>query len=191
MSFVCIIINYGVCFYCQLKWPLKMGKNDIVFSITTKYQGTAKATCSLYLWNSHDKLVISDFDGTVTKSDVAGQVLPLIGKDWTQDGIIELFSAIDNNGYRFVYLSSRAIGQSKYTKNYLRSTCRGDRHLPDGPLLVTPFSLYTAFRMEVIEKKPEEFKISCLKQVKGLFAERHNPFHAGFGNKHSVSCIVV
>ena len=39
---------------------------------------------------------------------------------------------------------------------------------------------------EVIEKRPEVFKIECLKQVKALFPEDHNPFHAGFGNKHSV-----
>ena len=45
------------------------------------------------------------------RSDVAGHVLPLIGKDWTHNGVIELFSAINRNGYRFVYLSARAIGQ--------------------------------------------------------------------------------
>ena len=45
------------------------------------------------------------------RSDVAGQVLPLLGKDWTHYGVIELFSAIERNGYKFLYLSARAIGQ--------------------------------------------------------------------------------
>ncbi len=37
--------------------------------------------------------------------------------------------------------------QSMYTKNYLKSTHSQDCHyLPDGPLLVTPFSLYKAFK---------------------------------------------
>ena len=38
---------------------------------------------------------------------------------------------------------------------------------------------------EVIEKKPEEFKISCLKDIQTLFPE--NPFFAGFGNKINVN----
>lgn len=37
----------------------------------------------------------------------------------------------------------------------------------------------------MIEKKPEEFKISCLKDIKALFPT--NPFYAGFGNKINVS----
>lgn len=45
------------------------------------------------------------------RSDVAGQVLPFLGKDWTHFGVIELFSAIHDNGYRLLYLSARAIGQ--------------------------------------------------------------------------------
>ena len=47
--------------------PLKPGPNTLVFSITTKYQGTAKAACSIYLWNYNDKLVVSDIDGTITR----------------------------------------------------------------------------------------------------------------------------
>lgn len=36
----------------------------------------------------------------------------------------------------------------------------------------------------MIEKKPEEFKIACLKDIQSLFPE--NPFFAGFGNKINV-----
>ena len=49
------------------------------------------------------------------RSDVAGQVLPFLGKDWTHFGVIELFSAIHDNGYKFLYLSARAIGQVSHT----------------------------------------------------------------------------
>lgn len=37
---------------------------------------------------------------------------------------------------------------------------------------------------EVIEKKPEEFKIGCLEDIMQLFPV--NPFYAGFGNKINV-----
>ena len=46
--------------------------------------------------------------------------------------------------------------------------------------------MYICFR-EVIEKKPEEFKISCLKDIGALFPQTNTPFYAGFGNKVNVS----
>lgn len=157
------------------------GPNDAVFSVTTAYQGTTKCSCTIYLWNWDDKIVISDIDGTITKSDVLGQVLPFLGKDWAQSGVTQLFTKIYENGYKFVYLSARAIGQAGTTRAYLQSVRQGDLCLPDGPLLLSPTSLISAFHREVIEKKPEEFKISCLKDIQALFPE--NPFFAGFGNK--------
>jgi len=39
----------------------------------------------------------------------------------------------------------------------------------------------------VIEKKPEEFKISCLKDIQALFPANSKPFYAGYGNKINVS----
>jgi len=39
----------------------------------------------------------------------------------------------------------------------------------------------------VIERKPEEFKISCLRDIQALFPPSRNPFYAGFGNKINVS----
>ena len=59
---------------------------------------------------------------------------------------VELFTAISKNGYKLVYLSARAIGQAGYTKEFLRKVRRGSNCLPDGPLFLFPFSLYTAFR---------------------------------------------
>lgn len=39
---------------------------------------------------------------------------------------------------------------------------------------------------EVIEKKPEVFKVTCLTDIRKLFATKC-PFYAGFGNRPSVS----
>ena len=44
---------------------------------------------------------------------------------------------------------------------------------------------------EVIERKPEEFKISCLKGIAELFPEGRNPFYCGFGNKINVSILCL
>ena len=75
------------------------------------FQGTASCTARIFLWNFYDSIVISDIDGTITRSDVFGQILPYVGKDWSQKGVTNLFSNIERNGYKFVYLSARAIGQ--------------------------------------------------------------------------------
>lgn len=47
---------------------LKEGPNDVVFSVTTQYQGTCRCHGTIYLWNWDDKIVISDIDGTITRS---------------------------------------------------------------------------------------------------------------------------
>ena len=81
----------------------------------------------------------------LSRSDVFGQILPVLGKDWTHGGVAQLFSQIQKNGFVFLYLSSRAIGQARHTKGYLKSVCQGKFALPDGPLLLNPSSLIRAF----------------------------------------------
>ncbi|CAD5230126.1 unnamed protein product [Bursaphelenchus xylophilus] len=169
----------------QLKdFKLEYGSNEARFSITTKFQGTAWCSCHVYLLRWSERLVISDIDGTITRSDVLGHVIPAIGGTWAHAGVAELYTRIKNNGYRMVYLSSRAIGQSHYTKTYLQSIAQGSRMLPDGPVLLSPTSVLMAFRKEVIERKPEEFKIACLTDLKNLFPVKQ-PFFAGFGNRET------
>ncbi|KAL7070112.1 hypothetical protein ACQ4LE_010175 [Meloidogyne hapla] len=163
---------------------LDYGSNDARFSITTKFQGTAWCSCHIYLLRWCDKLVISDIDGTITKSDVLGHVIPAIGGTWAHSGVAELYTRIKNNGYQMVYLSSRAIGQSHYTKTYLQSIAQGSQTLPDGPVLLSPTSVLMAFKKEVIERRPEEFKIACLSDLKSLFPI-NRPFFAGFGNRET------
>ncbi|XP_011250882.1 phosphatidate phosphatase LPIN2 isoform X2 [Camponotus floridanus] len=162
---------------------LKDGANEVVFSVTTAYQGTKRCKCHIYKWKWDDKIVISDIDGTITKSDVLGHILPIVGKDWAQSGVAQLFTKIKNNSYKLLYLSARAIGQAGGTREYLRNLRQGDLTLPEGPLLLNPTSLILAFHREVIEKKPEEFKISCLKDIQALFPEGSEPFYAGYGNR--------
>ncbi|XP_071960100.1 phosphatidate phosphatase LPIN3-like isoform X2 [Antedon mediterranea] len=160
---------------------LRPGPNEITYSVTTRYQGTCLCKSTIYLWKHDSKIVVSDIDGTITKSDVIGQILPVLGRDWTHSGVAHLYSTIADNGYDFLFLSSRAIGQAGYTKGYLKSVNQNSVGLPDGPLLLNPSSLISAFHKEVIVRKPEEFKIGCLKDIASLFP--NNPFYAGFGNR--------
>ena len=184
---MCIYPEFVILLQASLN--LKDGANEVVFSVTTAYQGTTRCKCHIYKWRWDDKIVISDIDGTITKSDVLGHILPIVGKDWAQSGVAQLFTKIKNNGYKLLYLSARAIGQAKVTREYLKSIRQGDLSLPEGPLLLNPTSLISAFHREVIERKPEEFKISCLSDIQALFPEGSKPFYAGYGNRINVNII--
>uniref|UniRef100_A0A6Q2XJY3 phosphatidate phosphatase n=1 Tax=Esox lucius TaxID=8010 RepID=A0A6Q2XJY3_ESOLU len=162
---------------------LKEGPNDVTFSITTQYQGTCRCEGTIYLWNWDDKVIISDIDGTITKSDVFGQILPQLGKDWTHQGIAKLYHSVAENGYKFLYCSARAIGMADMTRGYLQWVNDDGTILPRGPLMLSPSSLFSAFHREVIEKKPEIFKIECLTDIRNLFQHNKRPFHAAFGNR--------
>ncbi|KAI1233321.1 Phosphatidate phosphatase LPIN3, partial [Lamprotornis superbus] len=161
---------------------LQDGPNEVAFSVTTQYQGTCRCEATIYLWNWNEKVVISDIDGTITKSDALGQILPQLGKDWTHRGIVKLFHKIHLNGYKFLYCSARAIGMAHITKGYLKWVNEQGCGLPMGPMLLSPSSLMSAFHREVIEKKPEVFKVTCLTDIQKLFATKC-PFYAGFGNR--------
>ncbi|XP_034388634.1 phosphatidate phosphatase LPIN2-like isoform X2 [Cyclopterus lumpus] len=162
---------------------LREGANKVVFSVTTQYQGTCRCEAAIYLWNWDDHVIISDIDGTITKSDALGHILPQFGKDWTHKGIAKLYHKIHQNGYKFLYCSARAIGMAAITKDYLQWVNDKGIVLPQGPVLLAPSSLFSALHREVIEKKPEVFKIACLSDIKDLFTAQRKPFYAAFGNR--------
>ncbi|MEQ2316406.1 Phosphatidate phosphatase lpin1, partial [Ameca splendens] len=162
---------------------LKEGPNEVVFSVTTQYQGTCRCHGTIYLWSWDDKIIISDIDGTITRSDTLGHILPTLGKDWTHQGIARLYHRVSLNGYKFMYCSARAIGMAGMTRGYLHWVNERGTMLPMGPVLLSPSSLFSAFHREVIEKKPELFKIECLTDIKHLFYSNTEPFYAAFGNR--------
>jgi phosphatidate phosphatase LPIN len=100
---------------------LNPGKNTIQYYCYSRLTGLKVLESEIYLWEYHDKVVISDVDGTITRSDVLGQLMPMFGKDWTHSGVTELFQNIYNNNYKILYLTARALCQANSTKSYLSS----------------------------------------------------------------------
>ena len=70
---------------------LKDGENGIIFTVKSRLNGTVNLTGRIFLWDYTTKVVISDIDGTITRSDALGHILPKIGKDWSQHSVCELF----------------------------------------------------------------------------------------------------
>lgn len=63
-------------------FQLNFGKNDIRFEIDDEFLGHQFLDGRIFLYNNKAKFVISDIDGTVTKSDVLGHLFNLLNKDW-------------------------------------------------------------------------------------------------------------
>ncbi|GAA6018276.1 hypothetical protein JCM11491_005138 [Sporobolomyces phaffii] len=167
----------------QLKaLKLNKGMNTISFSVRSSYSGYATCTSRIFLWEGDYQVVISDIDGTITKSDALGHVFTMIGRDWTHLGVAKLYTDISRNGYKMMYLTSRAIGQADTTREYLKGIKQNGFQLPEGPVIMSPDRLMTSLHREVIMRKPEVFKMACLRDIQRLFGER-SPFYAGFGNR--------
>ncbi|GAB2300530.1 hypothetical protein Dimus_034570 [Dionaea muscipula] len=162
---------------------LKDGQNMVTFSFNTRVLGLQQVDAHIYLWKWNARIVISDVDGTITKSDVLGQFMPLVGKDWTQSGVARLFCAIKENGYQLLFLSARAIVQAYLTRSFLVNLKQDGKTLPNGPIVISPDGLFPSLYREVIRRAPHEFKIACLEDIKALFPPDYNPFYAGFGNR--------
>jgi hypothetical protein len=164
------------------KLNLKPGANKITFTTNSRLRGTVTVDSAIYLYDSNSKIVISDIDGTITKSDVLGHILPRIGKDWTHPGLCELYSNIARNGYEFLYVTARSVSQIESTKSFVFSITQKGVSLPKGPVITAPDRIWDALTQEV-GKRSHEFKIACLKSVAAAFPKHGQPFYAGFGNR--------
>ena len=71
--------------------------------------------------------------------------------------------------------------------NFIQSLQKGKASIINKGYNIISIYCIFFFHREVIEKKPEEFKISCLKDIGALFPQNNTPFYAGFGNKVNVS----
>jgi phosphatidate phosphatase LPIN len=74
----------------------------------------------------------------IVRSDALGHVFNLIGRDWTHLGVAKLYTDICKNGFRIMYLTSRAIGQADSTRYYLQGIKQNDYQLPEGPVIMSP-----------------------------------------------------
>lgn len=105
------------------------------------YIPIAQATAYVFLWSVHDTIIISDIDGTVTKSDVRGVIDTLLTENYgyVHEGVCSLFTELvkykkqrtrggneDNIGsnesqgeVRVLYLSSRPMRLINSTRKFL------------------------------------------------------------------------
>lgn len=107
----------------------------------------------------------------------------MIGRDWTHIGVAKLYTDIVANGYNIMYLTSRSVGQADTTRAYLNGVSQEGFRLPKGPVIMSPDRTIAALRREIYLRKPEVFKMACLRDILSLFTQGRKPFYAGFGNR--------
>jgi phosphatidate phosphatase LPIN len=82
--------------------------------------------------------LLSSLSAKAGRSDALGHVFNLIGRDWTHLGVAKLYTDIYKNGYKIMYLTSRAIGQADSTRYYLQGIKQNEYQLPEGPVIMSP-----------------------------------------------------
>lgn len=165
---------------------LSEGLNHLEYRFTGNLDTEIVFTSRIFFYKYYPqrRIVISDIDGTITRSDVLGHIMPFLYQDWSHIDICEFFTNLASRGYILIYLTARNIGQFSKTLAYLKSVKQKGFKLPEGPLITSPDSLFESLKREVIIKNPEVFKIHVLRDIKHVFGDKnHNSIFAGFGNK--------
>lgn len=161
----------------QLKsLPLKLGKNN------AKLVGINEELHFEIYFVKHTKypirFVISDIDGTITQSDTRGFLLNTIGIDWTHKGVCNLYQTLANKGYHILYLSARPFSHYTITKSYLKNVIQDSKVLPDGPLILAPYS-----SLDALLNLDRQLLFKCnLFDCFNLNLKIPNLFAYGFGN---------
>ena len=172
-------------FYDSL--DLKEGPNKLEYKFIGNLNSQKLLQCYLfyYPYVHQRRIVISDIDGTITKSDVLGHILTRFSIDWTHKGIAKLYKTIFDRGYIIIYISSRNCGLYDTTREYLDSIYQDETKLPCGPILLSPGTLFESIKREVIVGNPEVFKIDVLKNLNNIFSAKKSyiPLYAGMGNR--------
>ena len=74
---------------------------------------------NVFLYDQDAKFIVTDIDGTITRSDIKGHLKTRFKMDHHHKGVIELFDKADENGYNIFYLTARSVAQYDTTKAYL------------------------------------------------------------------------
>lgn len=95
-----------------MKMGLLYGENKIVYSVESELQGKQTLQGRIFFWDQEGlQIVISDIDGTITRSDVMGHVMTFLKKDWTHKGIARLYCRFESQGHKMVYVTARPVSQ--------------------------------------------------------------------------------
>jgi phosphatidate phosphatase PAH1 len=84
------------------KLNLSLGANSLAYEVNG-YRQEAR----IFLLEQNQSLVLVDFDGTMTKSDVLGLMTGVM-YDWTHKEVVRVVQQLESRGFLVVYLTMRS-----------------------------------------------------------------------------------
>ena len=173
-----------------LKAFLKPGRNKMRYLLLDDQRIIGVAHAYIFLWNYQDSVVVSDIDGTITKSNARGVLGTIVTKQYVRVchvGICHLLSSLSSSS-QIVYVTSRPLSLASQTRQFLSNLRQGNETLPHGPLLGFEGKMSQLVVMELLSKTTQKFKSGKLwKQVVQPFRRATNDpktpfFVTGIGN---------
>jgi len=146
---------------------------DNWFEFTSHQSKRAKRVRAL-VWHQSVKIVVTDIDGTITRSNVRGHLMPRLGVDWAHAEVSKFFQKLYHQGYKIIYLTARSIRMNSMTREYLSSL-----DLPPGPIFAALKNIRKSVVSELFTGDSKFSKVAHLEDILKLFPES---FVAGFGN---------
>ena len=175
----------------KLKPFLKRGRNPIRYLLLDERKVVGVANANIFLWKYDDSVVVSDIDGTITKSNARGVLDTIVTDNYRHchKDICNLLSHLASKPTtQIVYVTSRPLGLANPTRKFLDNLRQGMAKLPEGPLLGFGGKLPQLLLMELVSKTTHHFKSQTLwKQIVQPFRKAAKDdnllvFLAGFGN---------
>ena len=173
---ICYSFNDGE--ISQLK--LSTGRNEARFSIE---EFGINVFFSIYLFPNNSKFIVSDIDGTITRSDIFGFVGGKFGIEVHHLDVVRFLNNAHVNGYQILYLSARPVAFDQGTREYLfenLSNTDGGYQLPFGPVFLSPI---TTDRLGLTD--PSVVKTSVLNSFLSSFKCKEEVIVGAFGNKET------
>lgn len=152
---------------------MELNEGDNWFEFKTCQTNLAKLVRVL-VWRHNVKIVITDIDGTITRSNVRGHLMPRLGFDWSHSQVSKFFQKLYNIGYKIIYVTARSIKMNTVTREYLSSL-----DLPPGPIFSALKSIGRSVVSELFTGDSKFSKVAHLQDIMKLFPDS---FVAGFGN---------
>ena len=159
------------------KMNLKEGRNEAKmvfddFSLTQPFD--------IYFYDQTKKLIITDIDGTITKSDIIGNLAKVFKFDYHHKGVVELFDSVSKNGYVMIYLTANPQAFDELTKEYLFETMqdRDGYSLPLSPVIMSPTVILNGQTQDKAGNK-----LASLQSLLNLFDLKAKVVEGAYGNK--------
>lgn len=170
---------------------LLAGRNPARYLLLREDRIVGVAYSNIYLWSAEDRILVSDIDGTITRSNSGGIVDTVLTERYNHchDAVCEFFSAVvtDREKMQVLYVTSRPIGLASTTRKFLDNFRQQNYRLPPGPVLGFQGNLAQLLIMELVSYRTHHFKAEILwKNVVDPFRKAtgmtRGIFEAAFGN---------